>query len=335
MAPVAVVPSRLSDGDLLAEVARLAACEREATAALVALLAEVDARRLYLGEGCASLFTYCTQRLNLSEHAAYHRIEGARAARAFPIILEHLRSGALTLTTVTLLRPHLTVENHERLLAAARGRSKRDVEMLVRGIAPLPDVRSSLRKLPSTLHVPLPDDGAATKPAMSEAHDEQCLAEVGFTQGAPVEARPADAQAAASEPGLAAPDWLPGVTAVDPAVGNATRRTLPASSRPAETRVLAPERYGLRVTLSAEGHARLRRAQDLLRHTVPDGDPAAIVERALALLVEQLERIKFAARRPKTRASAGGDEERAAATATSAGGGPREASADDADKKQE
>ena len=308
MAPVAVVPSRLSDGDLLAEVARLAACEREATAALVALLAEVDARRLYLGEGCASLFTYCTQRLNLSEHAAYHRIEGARAARAFPIILEHLRSGALTLTTVTLLRPHLTVGNHERLLAAARGRSKRDVEMLVRGIAPLPDVRSSLRKLPSTLHVPLPDDGAATKPAMSEAHDEQCLAEVGFTQGAPVEARPADAQAAASEPGLAAPDWLPGVRpAVDPAVGNATRRDAyplrHARLRPESWR---PSGMACESRCRQRGVARLRRAQDLLRHTVPDGDPAAISSSAhLRLLVEQLERIKFAARRPKTRCIGG------------------------------
>ena len=54
----------------------------------LALLAEVDARRLYLGEGCSSLFTYCTQVLHLSEHAAYHRIEAARAARQYPVILD-------------------------------------------------------------------------------------------------------------------------------------------------------------------------------------------------------------------------------------------------------
>ena len=74
----------LSDPALLHEVKRLAACEREATAALVASLAELDARRLYLGEGCASLFAYCTQILHLSEHAAYHRIEAARASRRCP-----------------------------------------------------------------------------------------------------------------------------------------------------------------------------------------------------------------------------------------------------------
>jgi len=70
----------LSDTDLLSAVKRLAANERHATVELVAQLAEMDARRLYLGEGCSSLFTYCTQVLHLSEHAAYARIEAAHAA---------------------------------------------------------------------------------------------------------------------------------------------------------------------------------------------------------------------------------------------------------------
>ncbi len=61
--------------------------EREATAALIAALGELDARRLYLAEGCSSLFTYCTQVLHLSEHAAYGRIEAARAARKWPVVL--------------------------------------------------------------------------------------------------------------------------------------------------------------------------------------------------------------------------------------------------------
>ena len=86
--------------------------EREATARLIALLAEVDERRLYLGEGCSSLFTYCTQALHLSEHAAYGRIEAARAARRFPVVLDLLSEASLTLTSVTLLAPHLTPTNH-------------------------------------------------------------------------------------------------------------------------------------------------------------------------------------------------------------------------------
>ena len=57
---------------------------------------ELDTRRLYLAEGCAGrLFAYCTQVLHLSEHAAYHRIQAARAARRFPVILERLAEGAV------------------------------------------------------------------------------------------------------------------------------------------------------------------------------------------------------------------------------------------------
>ena len=75
--------SQLSDQDLLEAVKVAAGRERNATARLIALLAQLDERRLYLGEGCSSLFTYCTQILHLSEHAAYGRIEAARAPAGF------------------------------------------------------------------------------------------------------------------------------------------------------------------------------------------------------------------------------------------------------------
>ncbi|HEY6103601.1 MAG TPA: HNH endonuclease, partial [bacterium] len=79
--------SRLSDQELLAQASVLARREREATAALVAHLAVLDERRLYLGEGCSSLFTYCTRVLRLSENAGYRRVEAARVVRAYPMVL--------------------------------------------------------------------------------------------------------------------------------------------------------------------------------------------------------------------------------------------------------
>src|SRR5688572_32446803 len=88
--------SSMSDRELLERTVRVAGQERHLTADLLALIGEFDTRRLYLGEGCSSLFTYCTQVLHFSEHAAYHRIEGARAARQFPIILELIAEGAVT-----------------------------------------------------------------------------------------------------------------------------------------------------------------------------------------------------------------------------------------------
>jgi len=58
---------------------------------------------------------------------------------------------------------------------------------------------------------------------------------------------------------------------------------------------IAPERYRIQFTVSAETHAKLRRAQDLLRHRVPSGDPAGIFDVALSVLVEQIERTKLGA----------------------------------------
>jgi 5-methylcytosine-specific restriction endonuclease McrA len=59
----------------------------------------------------------------------------------------------------------------------------------------------------------------------------------------------------------------------------------------------------VQITISRETHDKLRRAQDLLRHVIPNGDPAAIFERALTLLVEDLERKKLAAaKRPRAEA---------------------------------
>jgi 5-methylcytosine-specific restriction endonuclease McrA len=70
----------------------------------------------------------------------------------------------------------------------------------------------------------------------------------------------------------------------------------------AEVRPLAPERFKLQLNISRATHDRLRRIQDLLRHSVPDGDVETIVDKALTLLLEHAERTKMAATpRPRSR----------------------------------
>ncbi len=141
--------ARLSDRDLLAQVKDLVQREREATVALVAHLAELDERRLYLAEGYPSLFKYCTDVLHLSEHATYNRIEAARAVRRFPVLLDHLEAGRVNLFTVRLLAPHLTPENHCDVLALAQHKSRRETEEIVAGLRPQPPVPDVVRKLPT------------------------------------------------------------------------------------------------------------------------------------------------------------------------------------------
>jgi hypothetical protein len=236
----------LSDDELLVTVKRLATTERRATAALVRSLMELDVRRLYLVEGYSSLFTYCTQALHLAEGAAYNRIEAARVARRFPAILPALEEGAVTLTTVRLLAPHLTTGNHQDVLASARHKGKREVEQLVASLRPLPPVPSTIRKLPEPRRVLLETNPAAPSST------------------------------------IAAP--------TTPVITPAIRR----APRPTET-PLAPERYRLQFTISRETHDTLRRVQALARSVVPSGDPAEIFDRALRLLLRDLERRRCAA----------------------------------------
>jgi hypothetical protein len=190
------------------------------------------------------MFTYCTQVLHLAEHAAYNRIEAARAARRFPVILTLLADGSVHLSSVRLLAMHLTPENHADVLRKATHKSKRDVEQIVARLQPQPDVAASVRKLPAT--------------RMTRA---------------PVQPRTPESQ---------------------PSAIAATSVVVPSAPRP-EVAPLAPERYKVQFTVGRETYEKLRRVQDLMRHRLPTGDPAAIFDRAIALLLEDLEKKKIAA----------------------------------------
>ena len=89
----------LSPDLLLARLQTLLARDHQVTADLLAHLAEVDLRRLYLDQACSSMFTYCVERLHMSEPTAYKRIETARAARRFPVIFERVAAGEVARTT--------------------------------------------------------------------------------------------------------------------------------------------------------------------------------------------------------------------------------------------
>jgi len=231
----------LSDDELVASVMDLAGRERDVTAELVAHLAEMDTRDVHFRAGYGSLFAYCRDALALSEHDAYNRIEVARAARRFPLILEMLTEGAVNLTTVRLLAPHLTADNHRSVLESARGKRKPQVEEIAARLAPRPDIPVFVRKLPA------PPSGP----------------------------------------------WLPAPPPNSPATPTSCPaiRAIPATP----VQALAPDRYKLQLTIGGETLEKLRLAKDMLRHAIPTGDDAAILDRALSALLADLARKKFAA----------------------------------------
>jgi len=68
---------------------------------------------------------------------------------------------------------------------------------------------------------------------------------------------------------------------------------IPAAPKPLVL-PLAPDRYRITFTASEATTRKLELARDLLRHAVPNGDPAEIVSRALDALLDDLLKKKFA-----------------------------------------
>jgi hypothetical protein len=143
--------SHLSDGALLRDLAALVSQDRATTAALLAHLAEVDARKLYLPAAHPSMYAYCVGELGLCEQAAYKRILAARSARQFPAIFAAVADGRLHLSAVVLLAPYLTPENAHELLTAAAHQSKGGIEELLAQRFPRPDVPAQIRALSPSL----------------------------------------------------------------------------------------------------------------------------------------------------------------------------------------
>lgn len=144
----------LSDGALLRDLAALVAKDRATTAELLAHIAEVDARKLYVPAAYQTMFAYCVGELHLSEDAAAKRIHAARAARRFPAVFDAIAKGRLHLSAVVLLAPHLTEDNAADLLAAAVHKSKSEIERLLAERFPRPDVLAWVTQIPAPSSTP-------------------------------------------------------------------------------------------------------------------------------------------------------------------------------------
>lgn len=85
--------AHLSDQQLLDRLLGVEQTQRRTLAELVAQLGELEERRLHLQAASGSLFSYCVQRLGMSEDEACRRIDVARLARRYPVLFTELASG--------------------------------------------------------------------------------------------------------------------------------------------------------------------------------------------------------------------------------------------------
>lgn len=139
----------LSDRELLQRARTLAKAYRRIASDLVAVLAEIDRRSLFVSAGCGSLFEYCLRDLQLSEDDAFKLIRAARASRARPEVLSYIAEGSLTVRAVALLAPEKTKPDFVELLDRAKGKTIREVERMVAERRPEEPPKESVRLLAS------------------------------------------------------------------------------------------------------------------------------------------------------------------------------------------
>lgn len=280
--------SHLADESLLDALDAIVMRHRGVTAEMLAHIAEVDARKLYLSRGYASMYDYCVRRLRFSEQAAYKRIRAARAARQYPSILEAIADGRLHLSAVVLVAPFLIPGTAGELLAAAFNKTSADVELLLRQRFPRPDVPTRLQALPS-----LPAT-RVLKAAGAVAAVEQSAAALA---GAAIadETGPDSDQLSSRRVDGRGPnsDQLSSrtVSASSPVVPAA----VPSPAARGRVTPLSPQRYALQVTIPQSTRDKLRYLQELLSHRIPSGELAEVLDRICDLAIGQLERQRFAA----------------------------------------
>jgi hypothetical protein len=255
----------ISDAQLRSGLTSLLANGYRTEARIIAHIAEVEERKIHAKDGSPSMFAYCVKRLGLSESEAFHRQTAARIARRFPIVFSLLERRQIHLTAVCLLRDYLTVENHRDLLAEASNKTKLQVQELLAQRFPRPDVASYIRKLPSR---------AACE--VSEHSPRPTAGEVGTSSvGA------AGEHSAHAEPRMLAPASPPPASA-------------PRAPARAKVEPTSEARYRIQLNASSTLKEKLELFQALVSHSIPNSDVAAVLERALDLALEQVQKQRFA-----------------------------------------
>jgi len=270
--------THLCDDVLVQDLKGMLARERGATAMLLAHMAEVDVRRLYVPEGFSSMFTYCVGELRLSEDAAWRRIQAARAGRRHPLLFRALANGSLHLTAVVLIAPHLTSENITELMNATTRRSRTEIQTWLAtrfpqaspmpsmtSIRPVSTPRAPVREndgAPTIFDQPAPEHVNSTTPVAGEGHSSERIDAA--------ETRAVDA--------------IP--TEVDVDLRRSRESQVEASPRPS---------FRVQVTIPESTHDKLRHAQALLSHAVDPRDVAQLLDRALDALIEKYEKRRFGA----------------------------------------
>ena len=224
----------------------------------------------------------------------------ARASRRHPMLLAMLADGRLHVSGIERLAPHLTEENRAALLKRAVHKTRREIEELVAEVAPRPEGKTTLRKLPELRPGTVrPRDGVVVGAGGqgSELRPDGAAASDGTLAG-PGELRPDGVESPGPLTAIGVesdPRPVPEPGSADELRPNGVGRLGSSVSRPTRApEPIGPKRFRLQFDLDAEFKDELERLQALMRSSVPDGDLGQVIRLAVSSELERLEARRFA-----------------------------------------
>lgn len=158
-----------TDERLVSDLKAFCLTEAKTAAQIVAYLAEVETRKIFVAEAHDTMFDFCIDRLGMSTNEAGVRLQVARLYRKHHDVLPPLIRGEVSLTSLYLLRTHITDENCASLLARVSGMTTRQVERFIAVELLRSKPRESIRKISST--PPPPNRASATSASDPDATD--------------------------------------------------------------------------------------------------------------------------------------------------------------------
>ncbi|HEY2954716.1 MAG TPA: HNH endonuclease, partial [Candidatus Eisenbacteria bacterium] len=201
------------------------------------------------------------------------RLTTARLARPYPGIQVALADGRLHMRAVLMLGPYLTSGNADELVAAAAGKTRFELAVLLAGRFPKPDVPDRLEPIVSSPAASVISAEFAPAGALAPAGS---LAPERVKTTMPEERMHVEASSWAATRPL-------------------TPERVDASGLRSGVTPLSPGRYEFGGTWDQEGYDLYNDFRALVSHEVPSGELSLVLETALRIAKAEVEKRKFGA----------------------------------------
>ncbi len=118
---------------------------RQKETQLIEVLQRLDETKAYRATGHNSLFQFCVESLQLTEHQSYNYITVARKCVEIPELMVALEDRRITVSKARKMSSVINSENKTDWIQLAENGSQKDLELAVRRKQPLPPVRDHLQ----------------------------------------------------------------------------------------------------------------------------------------------------------------------------------------------